>query len=162
LQRRQEELFLSATEIDRRSGPDRRKTTFAAYWHGARNPRRRGGRRASDLLYPIVDWHSPRLLIPVFTILALCVLDGLLTVTLMRNGASELNPVMALFLPHDLLSFAFVKLALTGVGLCVLVACSRMKLFRRIPGETVVYFVLGLYCWLVVYELHMLEFVATH
>ena len=80
---------MSAMEIDRRSGSDRRKTTFAAYWHGARNPRRRGGRRASDLHYPVVDWHSPRLLIPVFTILALCVLDGLLTVTLMCHGLRD-------------------------------------------------------------------------
>ena len=152
---------MSATEIDRRSGPDRRKMTLAAYWHGARNPRRRGGRRASDLHYPVVDWYSPRLLIPVFTILVLCVLDGLLTVTLMKHGAAELNPVMALFLPHDLLLFAFVKLALTGAGLVVLVACSRMKLFRRIPGEMFVYVVLGVYCWLVVYELHMLELAAT-
>jgi len=152
---------LSATEIDRRSGTDRRSTTFAAYWHGARNPRRRGGRRASDLLYPIVDWYSPRLLIPVFTILGLCVLDGLLTVMLMTHGASELNPVMALFLPHNLLGFAVVKLALTGAGLCVLVACSRMKLFRRIPGEAFVYAVLGLYLWLIMYELRMLELVST-
>ena len=152
---------MSATEIDRRSGPDRRKRTFAAYWHGARNPRRRGGRRASDLHYPVVDWYSPRLLIPVFTILVLCVLDGLLTVTLMKHGAAELNPVMALFLPHDLLLFAFVKLALTGAGLVVLVACSRMKLFRRIPGEMLVYFVLGVYCWLVVYELQMLDLAAA-
>jgi uncharacterized protein DUF5658 len=160
LQHRQEE-FLSATEIDRRSGTDRRRTTFAAYWHGARNPRRRGGRRESDLLYPVVDWYSPRLLIPVFTILALCVLDGLLTVTLMKHGAAELNPIMALFLPHDLLWFAFVKLALTGAGLLVLVACSRMKLFRAIPGETFVYIVLGGYCWLIVYELHLLEIAAS-
>jgi len=152
---------LSATEFDRRSGIDRRNQGLAAYWHGARNPRRRGGRRAADLPYAIVDWHSPRLLIPVFTILCLCVLDGLLTVTLMKHGAAEMNPIMALFLPHDLLWFAFVKLALTGAGLCVLVACSRMKLFRRIPGETFVYFVLGLYSWLVVYELHMLELAAT-
>ena len=86
---------------------------------------------------PIIDWYSPRLLIPVLTILGLCVLDGLLTVMLMKHGAAELNPVMALFLPHNLLWFAFVKLALTGVGLCVLVACSRMRLFRRIPGEAV-------------------------
>jgi hypothetical protein len=152
---------LSATELDRRSGTDRRNTTFAAYWHGARNPRRRGGRRATDLRYPIVDWYSPRLLIPVFTILGLCVLDGLLTVMLMTHGASELNPVMALFLPHNLLGFAFVKLALTGAGLCVLVACSRMKLFRRIPGEAFVYAVLGLYLWLIMYELRMLELVST-
>ena len=61
----------------------------------------------------------------------------MLTVMLMRHGAAELNPVMALFLPHNLLWFALVKLALTGAGLCVLVACSRMRLFRRIPGEAV-------------------------
>ena len=152
---------MSATEIDRRSGTDRRNTTLAAYWHGARNPRRRGGRRVTDLRYAIVDWYSPRLLIPVFTILGLCVLDGMLTVMLMTHGAAELNPVMALFLPHNLLWFAFVKLALTGAGLCVLVACSRMKLFRRIPGEAFVYGVLGLYLWLIVYELRMLEFVST-
>jgi hypothetical protein len=101
------------------------------------------------------------LLIPVFTILGLCVLDGLLTVMLMAHGAAELNPVMAVFLPHNLLGFAFVKLALTGAGLCVLVACSRMKLFRAIPGEAFVYAVLGLYLWLIVYELRMLELVAA-
>lgn len=153
---------MSATEIDRRRGSERRSTTFAAYWHGARNPRRRDGRRATDRQYPIVDWYSPRLLIPVFTILVLCVLDGLLTVTLMKHGAAEINPVMALFLPHNLYWFAFVKLALTGVGLCVLVACSRMKLFRRIPGEAFVYAVLGLYLWLIVYELKLLELAASH
>ena len=153
---------MSATEIDRRSGPDRRNTTFAAYWHGARSPRRRGGRRATDLRYPIVDWYSPRLLIPVFTILGLCVLDGLLTVMLMTHGASELNPVMALFLPHNLLGFALVKLTLTGAGLCVLVACSRMQLFRKVPGELIVYAVLGIYMCLIAYELRMLEYVTTH
>jgi hypothetical protein len=153
---------LSATEIDRRSGSERRSATFAAYWHGARNPRRRDGRRATDRHYPIVDWYSPRLLIPVFTILVLCVLDGLLTVTLMKHGAAEMNPLMALFLPHNLFGFAFVKLALTGMGLCVLVACSRMRLFRRIPGEALVYAVLGLYLWLIAYELRLLELAATH
>jgi hypothetical protein len=154
---------LSATDFDRRSGTDRRSNSLAvSFWHGARNPRRRGGRRASDLRYPIVDWHSPRLLIPVFSILCLCVLDGLLTLMLMKHGAAELNPVMALFLPHNLLAFAFVKLALTGAGLCVLVACSRMTLFRRIPGEAFVYVVLAAYLWLVVYELRMLDFVAAH
>jgi len=43
----------------------------------------------------------------------------------------------------------------------VLVACSRMKLFRRIPGETFMYVVLGVYCALVVYELRLLDLAAT-
>ena len=158
----QEGKTLSAQEFDRRSGSERRNTTFAAYWHGARNPRRRGGRREADLRYAVVDWYSARLLIPVLTILALCVLDGVLTVMLMRQGAYELNPVMALFLPHNLLAFALTKLALTGAGLCILVACSRMQLFRKIPGELFVYAVLGIYLCLVAYELRMLEFVLMH
>jgi hypothetical protein len=153
---------LSATEFDRRSGSERRSITLAAYWHGARNPRRRGGRRATDHHYAIVDWYSPRLLIPVLGILGLCVLDGMLTVMLMRHGAAELNPVMAMFLPHDLLSFALVKIGLTGGGLCVLVACSRMRLFRKVPGELFVYAVLGVYMWLISYELRMLELAASH
>jgi hypothetical protein len=153
---------LSAREFDRRSGSERRNTTFAAYWHGARNPRRRGGRRETDLRYAVIDWYSARLLIPVLTILGLCVLDGMLTVMLMRQGAYELNPVMALFLPHNLLAFALVKLALTGAGLCILVACSRMQLFSKIPGELIVYAVLGIYLCLIAYELRMLEYVTTH
>lgn len=153
---------MSATEFDRRSGSERRNMTLAAYWHGARNPRRRGGRRETDLRYAVVDWYSARLLIPVLAILGLCVLDGMLTVMLMRHGAHEVNPVMALFLPHNLLGFAFVKLALTGAGLCVLVACSRMLLFRKIPGELIVYAVLGIYMCLIVYELRLLESVTTH
>jgi hypothetical protein len=152
---------LSAREFDRRSGSERRNTTFAAYWHGARNPRRRGGRREADLRYAVIDWYSARLLIPVLAILGLCVLDGMLTVMLMRQGAYELNPVMALFLPHNLLGFALVKLTLTGAGLCILVACSRMQLFRKIPGELIVYAVLGIYMCLVAYELRMLEYVST-
>jgi hypothetical protein len=130
--------------------------TFAAYWHGARRPRRRAGRRATDHR-PVVDWHSPRLFIPVFAILVLSALDAGLTVTLMRHGAAELNPVMAWFLPQNLVGFALTKIALTGAGLCVLVACSRMRLFRRIPGELVVYAVLGVYVWLVAFELRLLE-----
>jgi len=151
---------LSATELDRRSGIERRTTTFAAFWHGARYPRRRAGRRATDHR-AVIDWHSPRVLIPAFAILGLCMLDAVLTVMLMTHGAVELNPVMAWFLPQNLLGFALSKLALTGGGLCVLVACSRMRLFRRIPGELVMYAVLGVYVWLIAYELRLLELAAT-
>jgi hypothetical protein len=69
---------------------------------------------------------------------------------------------MALFLPHNLLGFALVKLTLTGAGLCILVACSRMRLFRKIPGELIVYAVLGIYMCLIAYELRMLEYVTGH
>jgi Domain of unknown function (DUF5658) len=142
---------------ERRSGTERRRMTLQAYWRGALRPRRLAGRRMHDRIYPVIDWYSSRVLALVIAILGLCVLDGVLTVILMGHGAQEANPVMALFLPHNLPWFAAVKLALTMIGMLVLVACSRMRLFRRIPGEAVLYVVLGLYGALVLYELRMLQ-----
>ena len=43
----------------------------------------------------------------------------------------------------------------------MLVACSRMRLFRKVPGELVIYAVLAIYVWLISYELRLLELAAT-
>ena len=143
--------------VERRSGIERRRLSLHAYWHGARVPRRRSGRRATDVVYAIIDWHSPRVFAWVMAILALCVCDGVLTVLLMSHGATELNPFMALFVPHSLGWFAAIKLTLTSVGTLVLVACSRMKLFRAIPGETLLGAIFLAYLALVAYELRLIE-----
>jgi hypothetical protein len=143
--------------VERRSGVDRRSRTLKAYWHGARNPRRLGGRRVGDAYYPIVDWHSPRVFATVFAILSLCVCDGVLTVLLISHGAVEVNPFMALFVPNSLGWFAAVKLGLTSVGSLVLVACSRMKLFRTISGEVVLGVIFLAYLTLVAYELGLID-----
>jgi hypothetical protein len=143
--------------IDRRSGVERRHMSVAAYWRGALNPRRRFGRRTTDQNYPVVDWHSPRVLALVLLILGLSALDGVLTIMLMSQGANEANPLLALFVPHNLGWFAAVKLGLTSIGAAVLVACARMRLFRLFPGELLLYFVVGCYAALIAYELHLLE-----
>lgn len=142
---------------ERRSGVERRHYSVAAYWRGALNPRRRSGRRASDHSYAIVDWHSPRVLALVMLILGLSSLDGVLTLLLLSQGANEMNPVMALFVPHNLGWFAAIKLGLTSLGAAVLVACARMKLFRLFPGELLLYLVVACYIVLVGYELLLLE-----
>ena len=142
---------------ERRQGGERRVHSLAAYWHGARNPRRRAGRRAADATYPIIDWHSPRIFALVMAILLLCVCDGVLTVILIANGAVEINPFMAKFVPHSLGWFAAVKLSLTALGVAVLAACSRMKLFRAVPGEVFLWLILAGYAVLVGHELRMLE-----
>ena len=143
--------------LDRRSGVERRHMTVAAYWRGALNPRRRFGRRTSDRNYPVVDWHSPRVLALVLLILGLSALDGVLTIMLISQGANEANPLMALFVPHNLGWFAAVKLGLTSIGAAVLVACARMRLFRLFPGELLLYLVAGCYVALIAYELHLLD-----
>ena len=141
---------------ERRSGVERRHYNVAAYWRGALNPRRRFGRRTTDRVYTIIDWHSPRVLALVLLILGMSTLDGVLTVMLMSQGASEMNPVMALFVPHNLGWFAAIKLTLTSVGAAVLVVCARMKLFRLIPGELLLYLVVACYIALIGYELQLL------
>lgn len=142
---------------ERRSGDERRVYSLAAYWRGALTPRRRSGRRSADSFYPIIDWHSPRVLAWAVGILLLCVADGVLTVILIANGAVEVNPFMARFVPHSLGWFAFVKLSLTAVGVAVLAACSRMRLFRAVPGEALLGLILVGYAVLIGYELRMLE-----
>ena len=148
---------MHSTFVERRSGIERRRPTLGAYWRGALTPRRRAGRRASDTFYPIIDWHSPRVFACVMAILMLCVADGVLTVMLLQNGAVEVNPFMAMFVPHSLGWFAAVKLSLTSLGSLVLVACSRMKLFRAIPGEALLGLIFLAYLALVIYELKLLE-----
>jgi hypothetical protein len=130
--------------------------TLSAYLHGARQPRRRTGRRSSDR-YPVIDWHSPRVLALVLGILGLSAMDAVLTLVLISHGAREINPVMALFVPHNLFGFAAAKLLLTATGLCVLVACSRMRLFRGVPGEVFLYATLIAYVLLIGHELKMLQ-----
>ena len=63
----------------------------------------------------------------------------------------------SLVVPHALEWFAAVKLSLTAMGVAVLAACSRMKLFRAIPGEALLVIVLVGYAVLVAYELKLLE-----
>lgn len=147
---------------DRRHQAERRKRTMTAYWRGARNPRRRDGRRANDRFYPIIDWHSSRVFALIMLILTLCVADGVLTVILISQGAIEANPIMALFVPHELGWFAAVKLTLTAVGMMVLAVVSRMRVFRGIPGELFLYPVLAAYIVLIIYELRMYEYLLHH
>lgn len=151
---------MTTVTVDRRSGQDRRRTTLGSYISGALLRRRRRGRRHGDR-YPVIDWHSPRVWALVLMILGLCILDGVLTLVLMRHGAVEINPLMALFVPSHVEWFAFLKLTLTSVGLCVLAACSHMRLFRRVSGEFLLLMVALAYLALIAYELEMLE-LAPH
>jgi hypothetical protein len=148
---------MAELSIERRSGIDRRNRTVGAYLYGALNPRRLRGRRAGDRIYPVIDWHSPRVLALALAILALSTADGVLTIALIEHGAIEVNPFMALFVPHSLGWFTVVKLGLTAACLAILVACSQMRLLRAVPGELVLYMILGCYVVLISHELGMLN-----
>lgn len=138
---------------ERRRSVERRRRGLALLWPGLHPTRRKAGRRASDRLYPNIDLHAPRLLVVALSIMTLCCVDALMTVELLGRGAIEANPVMAVLMQAGMGWFSSVKLLLTAIGVVVLVACSSMRLFRRVPGELALYGLLGCYLLLIGYEL---------
>jgi hypothetical protein len=136
---------------ERRAGPDRRRTTLRTFVQGGFTPRRRGGRRADEQHLPI-DWHEPYLLFLSVTILLLSVVDAFFTLTLLMAGATEANPVMAFVLNHHPQLFAVVKMAFTSVGVLVLVAVARARLFRVMKVGAVLQGLFVAYVALIAYE----------
>jgi hypothetical protein len=134
---------------------DRRALTLRTLLTSGLTPRRRSGRRAGEQDLP-VDFHEPRLLVLAVVMLVLSVVDAFLTVTLMSDGAEETNPLLAFVLNEHPRLFAVIKMALTGLGVVLLVAVSRTRLFRLVragaffQGLVLAYFALVLYeAWLV-------------
>lgn len=142
---------------ERRSGYDRRKLSARTFLQGGLTPRRRtGGRRRGDTA-GLVDWHEPHLMFLAVAILLLSVSDAFLTLTLLAAGAYEANPVMSYVLERQPELFATVKMALTGVGVLVLVACARATVFRLIRVSSVLRGCLFLYAGLIAYECWLLQ-----
>ncbi len=141
---------------DRRvSKTDRRALTLRTLFTAGLAPRRRGGRRVSDEEIP-VDFYEPRLLVPVLAMLLLSVADAFLTVRLMAGGAEEMNPLLAFVLNEHPRLFAVVKMALTGLGVVVLVALARARVFKLVRVSLFLYALVAAYFALIVYEAQLL------
>jgi hypothetical protein len=127
-----------------------------SFLKGGLTPRRREGRRADEQHLP-VDWHEPYLLFLSTTILLLSLADAFLTITLMVLGAQEANPVLAFVLATHPELFAIVKMSLTGLGVLVLVAVARSRLFRVMRVGVVLQAVFVAYVALIAYEWWLLR-----
>jgi len=137
---------------ERRANRDeRRAVTLKTLLRSGLAPRRRGGRRASDE-EQTVDFHEPRLLFFAVVMLVLSLVDALLTVTLMTDGAEETNPLLAFVLNEHPRLFAVVKMTLTGGGVLLLVAVARMRLFGVVRAGVLMPVLVLAYLALVVYE----------
>ncbi len=144
------------TEVERRRFPDRRRLTFRTFLRSGVTPRRRGGRRRGEC-DGVVDWYEPDLLLLALTILLLSITDAFFTVTLLANGATEINPLLAYVLQRFPGYFPIFKLTLTGVGVVVLVAMARARVFRIMRVKTVLQLILAGYVALIAYEAWMLN-----
>ena len=143
--------------IERRSGTERRISStinFRALLLGGRRER---GRRKEDIPKTIlVDRYSPMFLAVIVSILFLSVIDALLTLFLIGQGASELNPVMAFYLELGPYSFLAVKYALTCVAVISFLLLRNIYVRPlRLYAGTLFYFVLVLFGSVVAWQLYL-------
>jgi hypothetical protein len=149
------------SKISERRGNERRERTLHGLWTGNVRKRRRGGRRDGDAHPAGIDWHDAHWLGAAVLVVLLSIADALLTLTLMKHGAQEVNPLMAPLVMGDGRSFAFWKLGLTIAGVVTLVVLARTRLFGLVPAGVILYLVLVAYVVLVTYEWHLLTHGAT-
>ncbi len=106
-----------------------------------------------------IDWHEPYLLFLSVTILLLSVVDAFLTLTLLTIGATEANPIMAFVLRHHPQLFALTKMAFTSIGVLVLVAVARARVFRVMKVGAVLQGLFVGYVALIAYEWWLLRMI---
>ena len=108
--------------LSNRSGKDRRtKSGFniRSFLFGGKRENIRRQEDTRRIFY--VDNYSPGLFFTIVSILFLCVIDALLTLSLLNHGAYETNPVMAFFLKFGPYTFFTSKYLLTFIPvICLL------------------------------------------
>ena len=142
--------------IERRNARDRRKPTFKGFLIGCIKCRRRGSRRAHGSLYYETDWYDAKLLVMALGLLLLSIIDAALTLHLIKNGASEVNPFMHYLLHQGVQVFISVKIAITSVCILILVAHYHAKAFKYLRVDIIFLCALFIYSGLVTYELFLI------
>jgi hypothetical protein len=113
-----------------RSGKDRRRHRLPRLKFLLNGGRRRRLRRREDRYrIALFDQYSPRLFAVILTVLALSLIDAVLTLFLLEHGAYEMNPVMARLLAEGPLAFIVGKYLLTclALGIFLIVYPGRSR-----------------------------------
>ena len=144
-------------------GIDRRRKTIPSLRYLVAGGRRRGVRRAEDRRrFIILDRYSPRLLAAIIGILCLSLLDALLTLGLIEQGADEVNPVMDFFLKQGPLVFTSVKYLLTSLAVVIFLLVNHNVLPRtRFRMSSLFTFAIASFAIVVVWEIVLICMIAA-
>jgi len=106
----------------------------------------------------LVDLFSPKLFLPIVATLFFSVMDALLTLFLIGNGAYETNPIMAYYLNIGPYSFFAVKYILTSVGIIILLIFRNLtfKIFK-ISTSALLYLIAGIFIAVVAWEIFLIS-----
>jgi len=143
---------------EKRCGTDRRTNTVARLKYLLFNGRRERIRRKEDRHTAFLfDRYNPKLFAAITGILMLSIFDALLTLILIKNGSSELNPVMAYFLEYGPLPFIIAKYFLTSLGVVILLIFKNVFLTRaKIYTHTLFTYVIFAFVTVIAWELFLI------
>ncbi|MBR9985857.1 MAG: hypothetical protein KFF68_08105 [Desulfosarcina sp.] len=145
--------------LEKRSGQDRRKNGLPMlkkqYFKGMRI----GVRRAEDRQRIVaLDHYQPSLFIGIMLVLCLSLLDALLTLILIAQGARELNPVMQYYLSHGPQVFLLVKYGLTAFSVLIIVLLKESVITRyRLSTGMLLHIFTAFFGSVVVWEFYLLS-----
>jgi hypothetical protein len=134
-------------------GPERRRRPTPMISRYTLFGRRRANNRDGDKIHNYyVDRYSPKLLLALLLIVALSLLDAILTYRYVSMGGREANPLMALFLDLGGPVFFIYKYAVTAMGIFFL--CIH-KNFRHV--RMIITMILVLYVALMFYHVNIIQ-----
>ena len=148
---------------EKRSGKDRRTRRFPKLKDLLFAGRRSRARREEDLHGTFYfDRYSSRIFAAIVLILLLSVLDALLTLYLLNNGSTELNPVMSYFLQYGPFVFMGAKYFLTCMGVVILLLFrNTLRKRSEIHVRHIFSYIIGVFATVIVWELCLIFFVVS-
>jgi hypothetical protein len=138
---------------EQRAGVDRRRFSWRTVALGFIRSRRRTLRRDGDGDVVFLDWHHPWLFFLATGTMLLSCADAFLTLRLLDLGMIEANPFMKVIMAHGALAFTSTKLAMTAVGILMLVFLAQARFLNRIRTGLFLTMFFSFYACLVCYEL---------
>jgi len=146
-------MELGSAIPEQRSGAERRHFSWRTVAYGFTLSRRHAHRRDGDTEVIFLDWHHPWLFFLATGTMLLSCADAFLTLELLRLGMIEANPVMEAIMSQGPAAFTSTKLAMTAVGIFVLVFLAKARFLNRIRTGLFLTMFFSFYACLVCYEL---------
>jgi len=153
----------SSDYAEKRCGRDRRTHQFPKWRYLLFSGRRAQARRQEDLHRTFYfDHYSSNLFAAIVAILMLSVLDALLTLYLIDNGSTELNPVMSYFIEYGPFVFMGAKYLLTCIGVIILLLFRNVLRKRSITHTQHIFsYIIFAFSTVIAWELYLIFFIVS-
>ncbi len=138
---------------EQRDSSERRQFSWRTVLFGFMLSRRHVHRRDIDNEVIFLDWHHPWLFFLATGTMLLSCADAFLTLQLMNLGMIEANPFMNAVMSQSILLFTSTKLAMTAVGILILVFLAKARFMNRLRTGLFLTIFFSFYACLVCYEL---------